>query len=146
MVRFHWYRNTCYGNRCLRWCSPGGAGLKSLAPCLSAAGRAGVAENERKPSKETAGKGAIGRKIRLERVIPAGMNPDPTDLQATVGDGEPRCPQGIVCELRVVNRKQMLAECAPAAPSYRCPEALWFGGAFYCRSLWQLPAGKTGSR
>lgn len=68
------------------------------------------------------------------------MNLDSAPSGAPPAEAELRCPLGVECELRVVNRWQRLVECSPAAPTLRCPDTLWFGGAFYCRTLWQIPA------
>lgn len=49
----------------------------------------------------------------------------------------PACPLGRDCRLRVLNSREMFAECIGVEAKV-CPHALCFGGGFFCREVWTV--------
>jgi len=64
-------------------------------------------------------------------------NRESRDLAPVPTDGAKllHCPNGRDCQLRILNKEQMLVQCVPVEPHQICMSALLFGGAYYCREL-----------
>ena len=59
------------------------------------------------------------------------MKTPPAGMVANSGDGSLQCPRGKNCRLRLVSAEKMFAEC-DGEEGRKCPQALAFGGAFFC--------------
>lgn len=56
---------------------------------------------------------------------------------------QPRCPLGRDCQLRILNSKEMFAECV-GDESRLCPQAMNFGGGYFCRQIWTISRSGAG--
>ena len=70
-----------------------------------------------------------------EPLMPLGSDAPGEDL-GIHGD-LPACPLGRNCRLRVLNAREMFAECV-GMEAKLCPRAMCFGGGFFCREVWTV--------
>mgnify|MGYP001195735455 FL=1 len=79
----------------------------------------------------------------MKRMSQAPGSPDKLLPGTEPGCDYPVCPIGKHCRLSLVNAEQIFVVDVPLNPG-RCPNALSFGGAFFCRALWTFGPVKQG--